>query len=146
VSETWKFGINYNPKPYRSGLPPHKDGNNFRGNFNHHSSSQPPKLVDPIIKFSDDVTKIASEISMLIVRKQIDYGSKNISNAPGGAMNGLIVRMHDKMARWANLFSTKADPKNETIEDTLMDIAGYAIIALMVQRGLWDNEENNLNS
>ena len=146
MSETWKFGKNYHTNSYRPGVRTNQHGTYYTGGYNNHPGTQSKKLVDPIITFSDDVTKIASEISLLIVRKQLDYGSKNISNAPGGAMNGLIVRMHDKMARWVNLFNSKTTPKNESIEDTLMDIAGYAIIALMVQRGLWDNEENNSNT
>ena len=54
-------------------------------------------------------------------------------------MNGLLVRMHDKMARLENLTSkSQANPNYESIEDTLMDLANYAIIGLMVQRGQWE--------
>ena len=136
---------NFKP-PSKSGLHPSQIGSNkIGGNLNHREGVK-PKTVDPIIDFSITVGTIASEIATLIVQKQMDYGSKNISNAPGGAMNGLIVRMHDKIARWTHLFSKKESPKNESIEDTLKDIAGYAIIALMVLRGLWDNEKDNSRS
>ena len=146
MSESWKFGKNYNPTPYRPGVSGRKYPSGYKERpINHHPSSQ-DKPVDPIVEFSIKVGNIAAEVASLVVAKQQDYGSKNISNAPGGAMNGLLVRMHDKLARWANLFNTKAKPKHETIEDTLKDIAGYAIIALMVERGLWDNEKDNSNS
>ena len=54
-------------------------------------------------------------------------------------MNGLIVRMHDKMTRLHNLYYKKNDtPNYESIEDTLLDLANYAIIGLLVQRGQWE--------
>ena len=53
--------------------------------------------------------------------------------------SGLLVRMHDKMARLENLTGkSQANPNYESIEDTLMDLANYAIIGLMVQRGQWE--------
>ena len=48
------------------------------------------------IKYFDD---ILSELKVTMVKKHADYGPYNIAKAPGGAMNGLIVRMHDKMTR-----------------------------------------------
>jgi hypothetical protein len=81
---------------------------------------------------------ILSELRIIMVRKHQDYGPFNIANAPGGAMNGLLVRMHDKMARLENLYYKKQDtPNYESIEDTFIDIANYAIIGLLVQRRQW---------
>lgn len=82
---------------------------------------------------------IISELRLIMVRKHQDYGPFNISNSPGGAMNGLIVRLHDKIARLENLFYKKTDtPNYESIEDTFIDIANYAIIGLLVQRRQWE--------
>ena len=75
----------------------------------------------------------------LLVQKHDDYGSTNISDAPGGALNGLSVRLHDKVARLNNLLSNHKKPKNETIEDTFIDILNYAIIALLVLDGKWED-------
>jgi hypothetical protein len=52
-------------------------------------------------------------------------------------MNGLRVRMHDKLARLNHLVGKGDTPNYETIEDTLVDLANYAIIGLLVQRGQW---------
>ncbi len=47
--------------------------------------------------------------------------------------------MHDKMTRLQNLYYKKNDtPNYESIEDTLLDLANYAIIGLLVQRGQWE--------
>jgi hypothetical protein len=80
------------------------------------------------------------ELSQLLISKHQDYGPKNISQAPGGAINGLRVRMHDKLARINNLFDTNKGPQHESLEDSFKDMANYAIIGLLVLRGQWDSE------
>lgn len=90
-----------------------------------------------ILQFEEDAQKIYDELLAVLVKKQIDYGPLNIWNAPGGATNGLMVRMSDKLERLKNLIYKKIEPNNESLEDSFVDIANYAIIALMVQRGVW---------
>jgi hypothetical protein len=80
-----------------------------------------------------------TELSDLLLSKHKDYGPKNISQAPGGPINGLRVRMHDKLARINNLVDSGADPEHESLEDSFKDMANYAIIGLLVLRGQWDN-------
>jgi len=87
--------------------------------------------------FEEAVAKIALEAADILIKKHQDYGPDNINNAPGGAINGLLVRMHDKMERLKTLILGKKAPKYESIEDTLVDMINYSIIALMVQRGKW---------
>ena len=96
--------------------------------------------------FEMNVKNTFIELEELLLRKHHDYGPTNISEAPGGAMNGLLVRMHDKMARLKNLTYTKhgAEPNYESIEDTLKDLANYAVIGLLVQRGQWDKEDGDV--
>ena len=93
--------------------------------------------VKPPLEF--EATVIARKAIDLLVQKHDDYGSTNISDAPGGALNGLSVRLHDKVARLNNLLSNHKKPKNETIEDTFIDILNYAIIALLVLDGKWED-------
>lgn len=81
---------------------------------------------------------LAEELVELLVSKHKDYGPKNISSAPGGALNGLRVRMHDKLARINNLIDSGRDPNHESLEDSFKDMANYAIIGLLVMRGKWD--------
>lgn len=85
------------------------------------------------------VREITDELAHLLIQKHHDYGPKNISQSPGGAINGLRVRLHDKMARLVNLTDKASEPKYESIEDTFMDMANYAIIGLLVLRGKWDS-------
>jgi hypothetical protein len=94
------------------------------------------------MKTSDDVDVILNELAKIMYRKHKDYGPKNIAEAPGGPMNGLRVRMYDKLARLNNLVDTGDTPNYESIEDTLIDLANYAIIGLLVQRGQWEGVPN----
>ena len=91
-------------------------------------------------KFDLDVMKTFEELETLLLRKHKDYGPKNIALAPGGPINGLRVRMWDKMARINNLVDSKHVSLNEPLEDSFADLANYAIIGLMVLRGQWPNE------
>ncbi len=94
------------------------------------------------MKNLEDAKTITLQLLTILYRKHQDYGPLNISGAPGGAMNGLRVRMYDKLARLNNLVDTGDTPNYESIEDTLIDLANYAIIGLLVQRGQWEGVPN----
>ena len=87
--------------------------------------------------FASNVWEIMDEIGNLLITKQSDYGPGNVNNAFGGPINGLLVRIGDKFERLKNLFATGKEPKHESIEDSFKDMANYAVIALMIQRGVW---------
>jgi hypothetical protein len=75
---------------------------------------------------------------VLFDEKQRDYGPDNI--AKFGEM-GLIVRLHDKLARLINLvWDKQKDPTNESIEDSYRDLSNYANIALLVRGGKWSSK------
>jgi len=84
------------------------------------------------------LSSISDELTELLLSKHKDYGPKNISDAPGGALNGLRVRMHDKLARINNLVDSGASPEHESLEDSFKDMANYAIIGLLVLREQWN--------
>jgi hypothetical protein len=94
------------------------------------------------MKNLEDAKAITIELLTILYKKHEDYGPMNIAGAPGGAINGLRVRMYDKLARLNNLIDTGDTPNYESIEDTLIDLANYAIIGLLVQRGQWKGVTN----
>jgi hypothetical protein len=102
------------------------------------------KIVQPHlvreVHLETHMSNTVKELTDLLLSKHRDYGPKNISLAPGGAINGLRVRMHDKLARINNLVDSGADPQHESLEDSFKDMANYAIIGLLVLREQWDNE------
>jgi hypothetical protein len=93
------------------------------------------------IKFAELTYVYTDGLAELLIKKQKDYGPKNISDSPGGPLNGLRVRMFDKLARINNLVETGATPENESLRDSFMDIANYAIIAMMVLDKQWEGVE-----
>lgn len=92
------------------------------------------------VKFNNDVADVTGDLFNLLISKHNDYGPKNISQSPGGPLNGLRVRMWDKFARINNLVDNNVDPQNESLEDSFKDMANYAIIGLLVLQGKWPNE------
>jgi hypothetical protein len=91
-----------------------------------------------VTDFDDEVRIVFDELMSLLLKKHKDYGPKNIADAPGGALNGLRVRIHDKIARINNLIDNSKTPEYESLEDSFKDLANYSIIALLVLRGKWD--------
>jgi len=92
-------------------------------------------------KFKKDVEATFNELKELLISKHLDYGPKNISDSPGGPINGLRVRMHDKLARINNLVDKNRNPQHESLEDSFKDMANYSIIALLVLRQKWDSND-----
>ena len=73
---------------------------------------------------------IYEELETLYTTKNADYGdSFGQSIREWGIIAG-VVRMDDKMRRLKNLVRNDAKVKDETIRDTLLDLANYAIMTL----------------
>lgn len=110
-------------------------------------------IIDPIAyceryypEMCAEFTRQQEEQYALLCKKQMDYGPLNISMGTQlqndkeikAALTGIVVRANDKMQRLVNLLIVNGqEPKNETIEDTFMDLAVYATIAMTVKNGKW---------
>jgi hypothetical protein len=108
-------------------------------------TSLKPEIVELIRRGADDafteaVQQKFQHAKSVLLQKHKDYGPKNIALAPGGAINGLRVRMWDKMARINHLMETGVDPQNESLKDSFLDLANYAIIAMMVLDDEWPSD------
>lgn len=85
-----------------------------------------------------DLKEVLDEAANLLLLKHKAYGPKNISQAPGGPLNGLRVRMHDKMARLNHIVENPGtDVNDESLKDTLIDLLNYSAIAILVLEGKW---------
>lgn len=78
-----------------------------------------------------------NKISDILVRKQRDYGHENIARF-GTA--GILIRLHDKVARLENLLAKDAGPENESVVDNFIDLLGYASIGIMWARDTYMKE------
>lgn len=70
-------------------------------------------------------------IVALLAAKQHDYGHENILKH---GIEGVRVRIWDKIARLRNLLGRDA-PKHESIADTWLDLIGYSVIGVLLDRG-----------
>jgi hypothetical protein len=96
--------------------------------------------ANKVNQFAADMWDVLDSAGNLLLRKHKDYGPTNISRSPGGPLNGLRVRMHDKTARINHLIDSGATPENESLRDSFIDLLNYSAIALMVIDGNWPNE------
>lgn len=78
--------------------------------------------------------RLAIENARTLDRKQQDYGSGNIA---AFGEYGILVRTWDKVSRLKNLLTNVQQPKNESVEDSWLDLSNYSLIAVLVRRGLW---------
>lgn len=82
----------------------------------------------------DEIKVITEEITKMLLKKNQDYGSASFDLG----LNGNMVHLWDKVKRYRTLVETRlkdnAQPNFESIEDTLKDIAGYAIIGMLILR------------
>jgi hypothetical protein len=93
--------------------------------------------VDNKLTLEQSFDEVVDELRKIIISKNLDYGPNNILNTPGGSLNGLNVRLYDKIERLNHLLSKKTSPNNESLRDTFIDIANYAIIGMLVIDSKW---------
>ena len=90
-------------------------------------------------KMYNEFRRLQEQAEQIFRRKHHDYGPCNIALT---GLPGVIVRMSDKVSRLRNLVLKNKEPNNESIEDNLIDVANYAIIALLVMAGKWPECED----
>jgi hypothetical protein len=91
-------------------------------------------------EFDEAIQQKFQHAKAVLLQKHKDYGPKNIAQSPGGPLNGLRVRMWDKFARINHLIDSGATPENESLKDSFLDMANYAIIAMLVLDDEWPND------
>jgi hypothetical protein len=94
-----------------------------------------------IEEFANNVQKASAETTSILIRKQMDYGPRNIMDAPGGPLVGLTVRLSDKLARLRNLIENGNGSQFESLRDTLLDISNYGLIGIMVLDDTFDDSK-----
>lgn len=72
-----------------------------------------------------------------VIGKQRDYGHGNILKY---GLTGITIRLSDKLERLKNLLAKELEPTNESVADTLLDVIGYSLLALMICDGTFTRE------
>lgn len=71
------------------------------------------------------------ECLKILISKQKDYGPEAITRF---GRQGLLVRIHDKVARLQNLDNAGREPNHEALRDTFLDIVNYCALGIMIER------------
>ncbi len=79
----------------------------------------------------DAFMQVCQEMLAVFVKKHKDYGKGNILDT--GEL-GIAFRVSDKLNRLKHIISVNQKPVNESIEETWIDIAVYAVIAVLYIR------------
>ena len=137
------------PNRYRTidgvGVSRSQDRSEHPSSNNRTTTNQIENILENVkyVKFGADVLRLFDEARSILLTKHNDYGPTNISNAPGGPLNGLRVRIRDKTARINNLIDSGKDPQHESLRDSFLDLMNYAAIALLVIDNNWPGIEPN---
>lgn len=75
-------------------------------------------------------------MSDTFAKKRKDYGQTTTETYDKFGPVSMLTRMHDKMGRLDNLLGRAQENNvlNESIEDTLLDLANYALITILEMR------------
>lgn len=92
---------------------------------------------EPILnKDTQAFKEITTKMLKLYIAKNKDYGNSFEQSLNKFGIVAGIVRMGDKMNRIESLSTKEAQVKEESIKDTLIDLANYAIMTL-----IWLNKQ-----
>lgn len=85
---------------------------------------------------------ILNEIRQLYNRKNADYGNSFDKTLDEFGIVASATRMSDKFNRFKSLIKNPAQVSDEKIEDTLIDLASYAMMTIkwMRQNGVFGND------
>lgn len=79
----------------------------------------------------ESFASITSELFNLYQQKNTDYGDSFSKLYERYGLKSTVIRLYDKMFRLERLSLYDSKVKDESVRDTLMDIANYAILTIM---------------
>ena len=83
------------------------------------------------IVFQQRAQEIADEVVQLLIQKNHDYGDSFSKLYQEYGDISTAIRLSDKIERFKKLITTEQKVKDESIDDTLKDLIGYSILALI---------------
>ena len=78
--------------------------------------------------------EICEQLNQIYKSKNSDYGNSFSKQFEEYGLVSSAIRIEDKFLRFKNLIKNEAQVKDESIEDTLLDLANYAIMSVMELR------------
>lgn len=81
-------------------------------------------------QFEKDIVRLANTLAYTLVKKNHDYGDSFAETMDKYGVTALLMRLNDKMNRLEKLGTDEPDVNDESFQDTLLDLAGYALLGL----------------
>jgi hypothetical protein len=104
-------------------------------------------VIDKIESATEKINsfgEITSQMRDTYIAKNADYGNSFDKSMDEFGLTASVVRMSDKMERLKSLTKKKAQVKDESISDTLMDLATYCVMTVMhLNKEKDENKDNN---
>ena len=86
---------------------------------------------ESVFNKSEEFKSITSQMLNTYIKKNHDYGNSFDKSMDEFGMTSAIIRMNDKLERLKTLSKKESMVKDESVQDTLLDLANYAIMTVM---------------
>ena len=90
-----------------------------------------PYCTNPTEIYTDDFLRITNQMHDIYIKKNHDYGNSFDKSMDEFGIASAIIRMNDKLERLKTLSKKESMVKDESVQDTLLDLANYAIMTVM---------------
>lgn len=87
--------------------------------------------ISMIYEHNDDFDVITEQMHDIYIKKNHDYGNSFDKSMDEFGMTSAVIRMNDKLERLKTLSKKESMVKDESVQDTLLDLANYAIMTVM---------------
>lgn len=81
-------------------------------------------------EFETKITNITTDLADTLIAKNHDYGNAFHDSVKEFGNVVMLIRLNDKLNRLKTLLNNEKKVSDESISDTLLDLAGYAILAI----------------
>lgn len=110
-------------------------------------------MLEQKIEISDELitrevtafAEVTKECIALYAKKNHDYGNSFDKGMEGIGLAYGVGRIYDKCNRLVTLTKEKSVVKDESVEDTLKDLACYAIMMLAYRKREIENKQQMIN-
>ena len=90
-----------------------------------------PYCTNPTEIYTDEFFRITNQMHDIYIKKNHDYGNSFGKSMDEFGIASAIIRMNDKLERLKTLSKKESMVKDESVQDTLLDLANYAIMTVM---------------
>lgn len=77
---------------------------------------------------AESIQRECDSLSSVLIKKNHDYGNSVQKQFQKYGLTSILIRLDDKLSRLDNLLDNNQMVSDESILDTLQDLAGYALL------------------